>query len=874
MVVRTTDTAGQRAILSDTALADATEIQVGAGGAKADASAVANLFSSVGIATDKIKSASSTDDLNSLIVENYTGQDIADLADGLNIEVQVGGTSSVTLTSANLGAVETVSIAATKSASLSAEQFGLLAAAGASFGGEGSILITNYSDDALGSDAGNSEASEDIVLGTHLTSSLNVTVEVDTGDTADFNSLNFTNFGSGDVLVINGTLTAGADSLLDLVAAGVELRGSGTLKLADYGYDKLPLSSLLTAANAADNTLKLDLTTSGDFTLTKDNLVGASGDLARIQKITVPTGSTVNLTADLATTTVATGELFTQRFAEQSGGSGTIKVSGLGSTHNLSGFVADDSTDDLTVEVVSTQSSVALTDAKLDKVDSINVSASAVASVSQSELSDFTTAGRTLSGTAGVPEVSETSILTVTSADGTVVLPSLTNLNVDVEMAGDVTLDGGNFDAANKISMTTNNTFHVQSGADLAVTEIDLKANGSSMIFDVGALPSKLNMIGASTADKAVITLDKNFAAGDFIEVSIDNGPTLLVSVVGADTAAANIKAALEADSTYSGVFDVASSVVDSSTDALTITSVLGRAFTVTAQKVNGSGSVTVENDSRTVDFSTTADSSVTADTSNQFINLSSVDLVGGIDQVNIKLDDGNDTYASTGHVRLSSALSQNSKVTLTLDDTSNSTVEDIFIEVSDRYSSSGQLISGVTGTLISSAVLSGNTTATSDNWEDHGMGMFRIENFQMGSDTLNFVDSSGIAKFNSANFSDYATTGVGDGDFVMTKQKTDLDSITAVRAKIAGIVTSADANSEFAITLFGQDANNKWEVGVFSVKWNSSDSTSNLQNVAAMEVTPMAKITEINTSDWSDFFTSPSAIPNDNLVTRPQLLS
>ena len=859
MVVTTSST--ELATLDETYLADATSIQIGDGDATASAASIANFFTSVGISADEIKSASNTDDANKLTVTGYTGQAISTLADGLNLEVQVGSGSTVTLTNSNIGAVETISLADGTSATMTAAEFKLLNDAGASFSGTGDLAITSYSADSGGSDSSASEAEEDITLANGLDSDLNISVAIASGDEAAFSASKFSSsvFGTGDSLTINGDLTGSVDELLAFVAGSAELRGSGTLKLS--GYTGQDLTPLLAAISGASNTLNVELTTSGAVTLTKELLVGASGALDRIKKIFVPDGSTTTLTADLATSAVGS-EKFTQRFFEVTGGSGTIQIEALGDTHDLSDFVADNSTDDLTINVISTEATINLTDAKLNKVDSIQVSASAVASIAQGEISAFTTSGRTLSGTAGQSGVSETSILTVSGADGSVALPTLSNLNANVEMSGDVTLSSGNFDAADVISMTSNNTFSVKAGTDLQATQFDLVANGSSMVVDQGVIPESLTTLKSSQADKAVITVDQAFEANQFIQISIDNGPELLVTVTGADTAAADIKAALEANSDYAGMFTVESGT-NNSNDTLTINSTIGRAFTVNLTNLSSTGAATVSNDQKSVVFGTTSDGS--SNELNQFFNLKNIDNVTGVDEVKINLDDGNGTNSSTGHVRISSALSQNSNVSVVLDETDNDTVEDVFIEVEDR-------IAAVTGTTVSSTVLTGNTDVVSNAWEDHGHGMVNIENFKMGVDTLNFIKSSGLSAFDSATFNSDSTAGLSNGAFMMTRQTATLTDINSVRSKIASFVTQAGAGDEFAISLFGKTGS-QWDVGVFKVKWNDTDSTEDVTNIAKMEITPLAKITDIRTSDWSDFFSTPDAIPNDNIVSRPQLI-
>ena len=221
---------------------------------------------------------------------------------------------------------------------------------------------------------------------------------------------------------------------------------------------------------------------------------------------------------------------------------------------------------------------------------------------------------------------------------------------------------------------------------------------------------------------------------------------------------------------------------------------------------------------------------------------------------------------ASSGFIRLSSALAQSDSTNVVLDNSATLAQDILFIEVTDPTVA-------ITGALVQDAALPSYNT-NSDSWEDHGTGGgFSIHNFDTDIDKLAFMDQSGQRMFDFERTEGVvgSTKDIAASDngkmFVFNQNNVvygGFDSISAVRETVARVIDSASANSEFAVMLFeasGTDSVGRttYDAGFFKV--NVVTGVDELESSNDFSVLPLARIANIDTNAWANSLTGTQGI-------------
>ena len=459
-------------------LADATSIEISSLGARGTGAAVASLLTH-----STISGAG-----NSIQVNNYLNESIADLDDGLNITVNVSTSTQQLIEATNLGAIDSLVI--TGSAITTAADITAITADVIS--GAGSLEITGYGD----GDDGSSIAA--------LADSLAVNVVIDAGDIASLD-LDKLALEAGDTLTINGNLSATTADLLTLLST-VTIAGTGVLNLTDYtGQD---LSGVI-GVDSNSLTATLDVGASATQ-LTADSL----GDATKITQISVGDSEQVELSASLAglvvDNTSSPATTLADRFVSESGVGGTVKITDL-ADQDLSGF-ADDT---FQIEVTSTASALSLDTTKLADVDSLVISDSSTASVAESDVaffgSKFVTDVTLSSGTLSVVESGAATDLSVVPANLTLEV-SLADASVDAYTIGSTANNAGFFATTTKLTVAgDDDVLTLANGVNLsALDTIELAAAGSNLVINqdvIGQAPANYQGAAGTTQNVEVTTL-------------------------------------------------------------------------------------------------------------------------------------------------------------------------------------------------------------------------------------------------------------------------------------------------------------------------------------------------------------------------------
>jgi hypothetical protein len=445
---------------------------------------------------------------NAITITGYTGQDISGIDQDLYQTVRINNFTATTstLTASSLGSdvdilkIETSAANGTGGVVMSAADMATVLSGGANVQGNGSISITDYTNQDISSIA------DDLAL----------TVTVAAGSTAASTNL-FAELGldSNDSLIINGLLSATGSDLAAIEAGlgtvtSTPLAGTGSLLVGQYlgedisGYTEVGMTA----------TVSVGGTTTAN--LTASNLFGTAG-VSQIASIDVGSGITASLNADLAAT------LGTKLI--------TASSSTVGGTLQVSDFVNQDLSsvnDAFTLEVSTSTAAGTLTVSSLATADQITVISGTTANLGSQDATSLTAlklgtgnlvieAGGTLSlteqqtvdlvsqfntaaGTLQISDVTTTQNISAISS-GLYVEATLAD-KVDATTVGTYTLSDGFLNSVDKLVVTGSDSLTVSSSAVLSELDSIQLASSGSVTFLAGAytnVSSNLSSINGTT---------------------------------------------------------------------------------------------------------------------------------------------------------------------------------------------------------------------------------------------------------------------------------------------------------------------------------------------------------------------------------------
>ena len=226
--------------------------------------------------------------------------------------------------------------------------------------------------------------------------------------------------------------------------------------------------------------------------------------------------------------------------------------------------------------------------------------------------------------------------------------------------------------------------------------------------------------------------------------------------------------------------------------------------------------------------------------------DLSNVDNVDGLDDVNITTGDSNSSEARA-HILLSDTLTHSGLVDVTLDDTANANADGSFTNV-DKLLFEVDMNRAV-------------TDGTKTNWSDYGVGYVQVSNFKGTTDQFTMFDASGNNLITGSDYSGSKVDAAGSNVILINKFKYMYsDTPDAAREHIAASFGSASNGEQFSLAAF-EISGGKRNLNIYQVQWNGATGSID-KNSASFEsdlaVLPVAKFLDVSISDFgfgaSDF--------------------
>ena len=226
--------------------------------------------------------------------------------------------------------------------------------------------------------------------------------------------------------------------------------------------------------------------------------------------------------------------------------------------------------------------------------------------------------------------------------------------------------------------------------------------------------------------------------------------------------------------------------------------------------------------------------------------DLSNVDNVDGIDDVNITTGDSNSSEARA-HILLSDTLTHSGLVDVTLDDTANANTDGSFTNV-DKLLFEVDMNRAV-------------TDGTKTNWSDYGVGYVQVSNFKGTTDQFTLFDSSGNNLITGSDYSGSKVDAAGSNVILINKFKYMYnDTPDAAREHIAASFGNASNGEQFSLAAF-EISGGKRNLNIYQVQWNGATGAID-KNSASFQtdlaVLPVAKFLDVSISDFgfgaSDF--------------------
>jgi hypothetical protein len=897
LVVNTSTTAA--ASLVATALADATAINIAAGGATALASDVATLLAKATIASTAGQS-------HAITVNDYAGENIAALHDGLSITVNLKtGTTQAPVVLADLDLTRLGVVAAlvigtgAQVTATAAEVVTLLTTNATTISGSGALIVSDYTTQNLSA----------------LNPTLDVTVQIENNTTVDLDLTKLradaTATRSFDRVVLNGAnaiLDADATELVALQNAGIPITGSGSVRLSGYNGENV---SALT--NAGLNlTLEVDGT---GLTLDRSKL----GDLSKIASIQVNTGEALTLDATLARDLAA-------KFARNDGevaGAGTLKITNYAG-EDLSA-IADAL--NFNVEVISTASgALALDPTKLADVDRLTISAGTSATLADSaDAAGFTalkagTNNLILNGSLTLNQANglllntqitgtgagSTGVLNLTGVDGNQNLAFDRNLEIRASL-GTNALDPA---VAQVSTITLTGTYGVGDlvkatigGVDISYTVVSndiVSSNGASAASRSRIAAKLVAAINgeALTASQvtAATTASTSTSTTDAITVSLTavrpGDAFTLATVVTDKQVIANALPAVAAATTTANVAGEVLTIDDTNLDRVDqITINAGDTVLVKGiDYANGFVTLAELDDLKRVDLAGTnsrliveADALghlkglsqavgtsatgqqvvIEAQQAGNLLNLSQFSNISGVDSFEIDAERLASDYNPGLFLRLGTVLSSSAATQVSFDSSTagqtgantaagslGTSNQDLVLFDTDMT----RAVAGINATL---------PTATQNTWGAYGVGFAQVTSFAVGdnADSFGVLNSNGSPVFSGIEYSLASTVdpGIVYANTTRVLAAGEVDNVTTVRNTIASAVTKATSGSDFGVILF-EKSGSQFNAALFQVKWSGTSTTNlpdDVMNNANLAVLPIAKLINVDVTKLGAF-TSP----------------